>query len=55
VTPADRLRARLGLGRVDSAPAQPARFVPVTDEAGLDDAWARSRSGPVVLFNYDPG
>ena len=31
------------------------RFVPVTDKAGLDDAWARSFSGPVVLFTYDPG
>ena len=30
-------------------------FVAVTDEAGLDDAWARSFTGPVVLFNYDPG
>ena len=30
-------------------------FVPVTDEAGLDAAWARSHAGPVVLFNFDPG
>ena len=37
----------------DAAPR--ARFGPVTDEAGLGAAWARSFAGPVLLFNYDPG
>ena len=44
-----------GVNRVERDAAQSARFVAVTDEAGLDAAWARSFAGPVVLFNYDPG
>ena len=39
----------------DPNAAETARFVPVTDAAGLDAAWARSYQGPVVLFHYDPG
>ena len=55
MTPEDRLRARHGTGRADAPTPPAARFVAVTDEAGLDAAWARSHSGPVVLFTYDPG
>ncbi len=39
----------------DRHAAAQARVVPVSDEAGLDAAWARSYDRPVVLFNYDPG
>ena len=37
----------------EAAPS--ARLIPITDEAGLERAWARSFAGPVVLFNDDPG
>jgi hypothetical protein len=40
---------------VEQSGSPTARFVAVTDEAGLDAAWARSFAGPVVLFNFDPG
>ena len=40
---------------MDRDDAAVARFVAVTDEAGLDAVWARSYARPVVLFNYDPG
>ena len=43
------------MGPVERDALPRARFAAVTDAAGLDAAWARSRSGPVVLFNYDPG
>ena len=31
------------------------RFVPVVDEGGLEALLERSRGGPVLLFNADPG
>ena len=40
---------------MDRGAAPSARVIPVTDEAGLDAAWARSYAGPVVLFTDDPG
>ncbi len=33
----------------------PADVIPVTDEMALEDAFARSYAGPVLLFNFDPG
>ena len=40
---------------MDAAPRSTARFVAVAGADALDEAWARSHAGPVVLFNFDPG